>query len=427
MYRILVSNDDGINAAGIRALVRSLGYIAEVYVAAPMEQKSAMSHASTFRTPIKVEAASVPGAKRAYAISGTPVDCVLLGLQLLEEDGIVPDFVISGINMGGNAGASTIYSGTIGAAREGALHGVRSIALSVDGHETENFEYICTMLKDLFDLSKTLDPSVILSVNAPDVPMWKVKGVKITDCAEYGFGEKFGFEKLEAEGEYMMKVTDIDCDKTIDNDWNALKDNYATVSPVNAYSNDKLALKTLQGLSTDTTVAVFIDLQEKLVPAMRKSEDLLANNVKLAKCLNRLDVPMLATTQYKKGLGDTIEPLNEAMGKHDTIEKVTFSCFGEKQFADSFLGVQPGKIILTGIESHICLQQTALDFLARGYQVYIAKDCCQSRKKQDFETAMNLLASRGCTITTWEAIVYELMGTAKHPAFKTISKIVKEG
>lgn len=427
MYRILVSNDDGIGAAGLRTLVKSLGLIADVYVAAPSEQKSAMSHAVTFLSDIEVRKAQVPGAKDAYAVDGTPVDCVKIGLQLLEEKGITPDYVISGINMGINTGSSAIYSGTVAAAREGAINGIRSIALSVDGRETENFEYICSMIRDLLELSKTADPDVILSVNAPDLPVWEVKGVKITPCADYGFGEKFIFSKTDTEGHYRIGKADSEYDAAADNDWMAVNQGYVAVTPIAAYNNDVLALKNLQGLSTDRTIAVFVDFQEKLVPAMRNPEGLIANNVKLAKCLKRLDVPMIATTQYSKGLGNTVAALDKAMGKHDTVEKETFSCFGERKFEEKFIGVNHSKIILAGIEAHICLQQTALDFLARGYQVYVVKDCCQSRNKEDYKTAMELLASRGCTVTTWESVVYEIMGSSRHPGFKAVSKIVKEG
>lgn len=427
MYRILVCNDDGIGAEGLQVLAKNLGLLADVYVVAPSEEKSAMGHAVTFKSDITVKEAKVPGAKKAYAVDGTPVDCVKIGLQLLEENGIRPDYVVSGINLGINTGSSAIYSGTVEAAREGAINGIRSIALSVEGPETENYDYICSMLRDLLELAKNVDPSIVLSVNAPDLPVWEVKGVKMTSCAEYGHGENFLFEKTDDEGHYRIGKVSADCDSKADNDWNAVKQGYVAVTPLNAYNNDVLALKSLQGLSTEQTVAVFVDFQEKLVPAMRKKEELIANNVKLAKCLKRLDVPMVATTQYSKGLGNTVSELDKAMGKHDTVEKETFSCFGERKFAEKFIGVKHGKIILAGIEAHICLQQTALDFLARGFQVYVVKDCCQSRNKEDFKTAMELLAAKGCTVTTWESVVYELMGSSRHPGFKTISKIVKEG
>ncbi len=425
MYRILVSNDDGIIAKGLTALIKALSKMADVYVAAPAEQKSATSQAITFRRTVKAESIELENARKAWAIDGTPADCVKLGIQLMHEMNIEPDYVISGINMGINTGSSVVYSGTLAAAREGALSGIRSIALSVASHEAENFEYICDMLRGLLEMSAGLESSTILSVNVPDLPLWKIKGVKIAPCAEHAFGELFVFEKTEAEGEYQMVIDRYDFDKSVDNDWAAVMADYAVITPLTIDSNDYAALHRIKGLSNDTTVCVFVDFQEKLIPAMRKNEELVENVTKFARCMRRLDVPMIATTQNRRGLGGIVRELDEAMGKHKTVDKMTFNCFGEKDFCKEFEGMLSNKVILCGIESHICLQQTALGFLERGYDVYVVSDCCQSRKKKDFKAAMHLLETKGCTVRTWESIVYEVMGSAQHPAFSTVTKIVK--
>lgn len=426
MYKILISNDDGIDALGIRTLVKSFGNIAELHVFAPAGQKSATSQSITFRNNVKIEKREMFGAKSAYAVDGTPADCVKMGISILAEQGIVPDFVLSGINMGENTGAAVNYSGTFAAAKEGALQGIRSIALSVANHEAENFEGICNILNELIELSLMLEPKTVLNVNAPDLPSWKLKGTKITETAEYGFGQVFGFVKLDDENEFKMSMLDREREAGADNDWSLVREGYITISPVTVVSDDALSLRKLKGSSNDRLVAVFVDVQEKLVPAMRKSEDLVKNNVKFAKCLRRLDVPMLATTQYSRGLGETVPELDKAMGKHETIDKVSFSCFDNSDFQKRFDGMVPGRVILTGMEAHICVEQTALDFLARGYEVYIVKDCVSSRKKEDLNTALDFLAQQGCKITTWEAVVYEILKSSMHPAFKKISEIVKE-
>lgn len=425
MYKILVSNDDGINAEGLRALVKALGSMADVYIAAPAEQNSAVSQAITFRRNVKATKVEKKHTRAAWAITGTPADCVKLGIQLMRERNVEPDFVISGINMGINTGSSVVYSGTLAAAREGALSGIRSIALSVASHDAEHFDYICEMIRGLLDLSMTLEPSTILSVNTPNLPPWKIKGVRFAPCAEHAFGELFVFEKRPEEDEYGMIIQSLDSDPTVDNDWNAVKHGYAVITPILVETTDRQALRKIKGLSNDSTVCVFVDFQEKLMPAMRKNEELADNVVRFARCMKRLDVPMIATTQYSKGLGPTFAELDKAMGKHKTIEKITFDCFGEKNFAKEFEGMISNKVIIAGIEAHICLQQTALSFLERGYDVYVVSDCCQSRKKKDYKAAMQLLEAKGCNIRTWESVVYDVMKSAQHPAFKTVSKIVK--
>ena len=425
MYRILVCNDDGIESAGLKALVKTLKTFADVYVVAPAEQMSATGQSLTFRRPVAAEEVSLKGAKKAFKVTGTPADCVKLGLKLLREKDREPDFVISGINRGINTGTSVFYSGTIAAAREGALNGIRSIALSVDKHDTENFGYVCSMLKELLELSAKFEPSTMLSVNAPDLPEWKVKGVRFAPSAPHGFGEDFVFDKV-SENEYQMYVSREKCDKRTENDVNYVAQGYAVITPVTIETNDYRALRSMTAMSCENSITVFVDFQTALVPVMYGAEELMKNTTKFAKCLRRLDFPMRATMQYSKGLGAVESELDEAMGRYEEVEKLSFSCLDDPLFERKIQGSSSNKVILCGIEAHICLQQTALDFLARGYEVYIASDCCSSRNKKDYKAAMNLLAAKGCVVTTWESIVYDIMKSSTHPAFKAVSKIVKE-
>ena len=138
MINVLVTNDDGIDALGLRVLVEALAEHADVYVVAPKEEQSAKSHSITFLREVSAEEREVKGAVEAWALDGTPVDCVMWGLGRLKEEGIRPDFLFSGVNMGYNNGLAAYYSGTVAGAREGAINGIRSIALSnvtVDGVE----------------------------------------------------------------------------------------------------------------------------------------------------------------------------------------------------------------------------------------------------------------------------------------------------
>ena len=117
---ILLANDDGINAEGIRQLAKALRSLGDVYVFAPDRQRSASSHALTIEKQLTIAREDFPGAKEAYSVDGTPADCVKLGIYALRDRGIDVDIVYSGINHGGNLGSDTMYSGTVSAAAEGA-------------------------------------------------------------------------------------------------------------------------------------------------------------------------------------------------------------------------------------------------------------------------------------------------------------------
>ena len=134
---ILVTNDDGIKAAGLRAIVKELASLGNVYVVAPNGQCSAYSHKMTLRGSLRFEEREVPGAKKAFALWGTPVDCVHVGCNFLVGEKI--DLVVSGINKGPNLSTDIIYSGTIAAAREAFIHHIPSVALSLNSFTVRDF------------------------------------------------------------------------------------------------------------------------------------------------------------------------------------------------------------------------------------------------------------------------------------------------
>lgn len=186
MTTVLVANDDGIFAAGIQALIERLGPQYDVYVVAPDRERSAMGHALTLHKPIRVDEEDLGfNVKKAYAITGTPSDCVKLGLNaLMPELGIKPDIVISGINHGPNIGADVLYSGTVSAAMEGAIHGTPSIAVSlINGSEKyadfgPTADFITQFIPKV--LEANLPPKTILNVNTPAVPLHDMTGTYFT-------------------------------------------------------------------------------------------------------------------------------------------------------------------------------------------------------------------------------------------------------
>lgn len=178
--RVLVTNDDGIHAPGLKLLEKVLTPLArEVWVAAPEAEQSATSHSLTLRRPLRIRNLSA----RRFAIDGTPTDCVLLGIVELMQDS-PPDLVVSGVNRGGNLGEDVTYSGTVAAAMEGTLLGVPSVAISqvyTDGMPvkwTTAEKWLGRILKRL--TSAAWPAGVLMNVNLPDLTARKVTGIEIT-------------------------------------------------------------------------------------------------------------------------------------------------------------------------------------------------------------------------------------------------------
>jgi 5'-nucleotidase len=219
-HNILVVNDDGIGAIGIRKLVEGLSEAGDVYVSSPHEQQSASGHGISLKRPIYIEDVCFAGAKQAISMKGTPADCVKLGLEVYRRRGIDIDMVFSGFNHGMNLGTDTLYSGTVSAAIEGAICGLPSAAMSISSnlsyHRTPvNFEKATELAKkiatsELFGQKikeKTDEPDihyiherhVILNVNIPDLPADEIKGVKVCPLSYRAYNEWFN-EKTDDEG-----------------------------------------------------------------------------------------------------------------------------------------------------------------------------------------------------------------------------------
>lgn len=179
-----------------------------------------------------------------------------------------------------------------------------------------------------------------------------------------------------------------------------------------------------QLMNRGDTLVLVIDAQEKLWPAIHGSEEMLPRSLLLLKAAKELGIPIVATEQYPKGLGTTIAPLSVLVG--EPIEKSAFSAGIEPQVM-SVLD-RPGlrKILLLGIEAHVCVLQSALDLMASGFQVYVAVDAVGSRRPLDKATALERMASASVTLTTAESAVFEWTFEAGTAEFKRISKLVKE-
>lgn len=175
----------------------------------------------------------------------------------------------------------------------------------------------------------------------------------------------------------------------------------------------------------ENTGALIVDVQEKLFPHMENHNTLLANLEILTKGLMTLEIPIIVTQQYTKGLGNTIPEIAGILGKFLPIEKITFSCWGESQFVDTIKKSEKKNFIIAGIETHVCIMQTAVDLLDNGFVPVVIEDCISSRKKNDKRIAVDRMKKEGIFISTYESILFELCTIAGTSQFKTISHLVK--
>lgn len=170
-----------------------------------------------------------------------------------------------------------------------------------------------------------------------------------------------------------------------------------------------------------------IDMQEKILPAMTDEELLIDNTTRLVKGCKELQIPILTTIQYPKGLGKTVPQISNLLdneGFH-IIEKREFSCMENTDFIKILSELGRNKFIVAGIESHVCVQQTVLDLLDEDYHAIVMADCVASRTHYDKRIALERMRDYGADITTYESILFELLVTSKAPEFKEISYIVK--
>ncbi|MCP1102956.1 nicotinamidase-related amidase [Aequitasia blattaphilus] len=175
----------------------------------------------------------------------------------------------------------------------------------------------------------------------------------------------------------------------------------------------------------EDTMAILIDVQERLAPVMEYKEETIKESVRLIQGLKMLDVPIIPLRQYPKGLGDYVPEIAEALGDYEPSDKTTFSAYDSEEVVERIDALQKKNVILFGMETHICVQQTAIDLLAAGYNVMIAADCVTSRKWESSETAFRRMEKEGAVLTTTESILFELLREAKGDTFKQISKLIK--
>ncbi len=177
-------------------------------------------------------------------------------------------------------------------------------------------------------------------------------------------------------------------------------------------------------LDEKNCLLILIDIQEKLVAMLEKNTVVKQSNI-LLKTANILGVPTIITEQYPKGLGKTVDYLAEHLGNAKVFEKTSFSALKDEGFLDLVKSYGKKQIIIGGIESHICVHQTVADLIENGFEVYVVKDACASRKKDNFKNAIRLMRQNGAKIADTEIVLFELLKTSRHPHFKEVQALIK--
>ncbi|MCQ2789235.1 MAG: 5'/3'-nucleotidase SurE [bacterium] len=257
--KILISNDDGVYANGINVLASVLSKDNEVYVAAPDKERSAAGHSLTLNMPLRVDSMSTfANVKKRWAISGTPSDCVKLTVAAIMEEDEKPDIIISGINHGQNLGSDILYSGTVSCAMEGAMIGIPSIAVSLASKkiEKEDFrfsaEFISSLIKKLQDKKYKFPKKTILNINIPAIPEDDIVGVKITKLGDKMFTDDYE-KRVDPRGKvyYWLAGTLINDNIEAKSDFEAIKNNYISITPVTYEMTRNDAMKDLNSLLCD--------------------------------------------------------------------------------------------------------------------------------------------------------------------------------
>ncbi|OGO17135.1 MAG: 5'/3'-nucleotidase SurE [Chloroflexi bacterium RBG_16_50_11] len=250
--KILVTNDDGIHAEGLWALVRELKKIAKVTVVAPDGERSAIGTAVTLLQPLHASEVCAPeDGVKAYAIDGSPSDCVILALGKLIEDKV--DIVVSGINPGLNLGEDVYISGTVGAAMQGYFRGLPALAVSALSRRQAGTNAAAIVAARLVEKMAANDPTrrVFLNMNAPDLPLKEIRGVKITRLARSSHINSVTEDNNDQYKQYRLvreRVTESGSDGT---DIQAVEQGYISITPLYTSLLDKPPQRLLKKLCTE--------------------------------------------------------------------------------------------------------------------------------------------------------------------------------
>lgn len=178
-------------------------------------------------------------------------------------------------------------------------------------------------------------------------------------------------------------------------------------------------------LNKEDAVLLIVDIQEKLAAVMKDREPVVKNNLHLIELAKMVSLPVMVTEQYPKGLGPTVPELREALPSYRPIEKMTFDCCGQPAFPGELKSLNRKSVILTGMETHICVLQTGIGLLQAGFNVHVVRDAICSRTEGNWETGIGYMRDAGAVVTCTETVLFQLLKVAGTEEFKAISKRIK--
>ncbi len=247
--KILLTNDDGIYASGLRILRSELMGLGEISLVAPATEQSAIGHAITIYNPLRVEEVRLNGEFFGYAVNGTPADCVkIAAIELLDKP---PDLVISGINRGANVGINVLYSGTVSAATEAAIMGFPGIAISVGEYKNPRYDVAARFARRLAQvvIKEGLPGGTALNVNVPNLPEEKIRGVMFTRQGHSRFVERFERREDPRKQSYYWQTietasSELDAEDGVD--IKALTEGYISITPLHHDMTNRRALELIR-------------------------------------------------------------------------------------------------------------------------------------------------------------------------------------
>lgn len=178
-------------------------------------------------------------------------------------------------------------------------------------------------------------------------------------------------------------------------------------------------------IKPDQSCLIVIDIQDRLVPAMQAPARVIRNTRLLMKAADMMDIPILMTEQYPKGLGHIVPELQGVAPKAEVIEKIHFSCLNEDPFRARFEALGRKQAVIVGMEAHICVMQTGANLMEEGVEIFVVTDATSSRSLESEKACLDRLGAAGAGIVTTEMVVYEWLGRAGTPAFKEILPLIK--
>ncbi len=190
---------------------------------------------------------------------------------------------------------------------------------------------------------------------------------------------------------------------------------------------DDITMMRADQLDAGRVLLLVIDMQEKLMPLIIDQQRVIASACKMIRGVRVLNIPVIATEQYPRGIGATVAPVRDVLAGSaaQTMEKPTFSAWADRKIRDAIIALDRPQVIIVGVEAHVCVQQTALDLASRDYDVYVCADATGSRGRMDYECALNRMRQNRVVVTTVESALLELCQSSAAPHFKAFLEIMK--